>query len=49
MDGDARRLSRSLSSSLRSAFDKAVLGGEKLGTVFRDLALSVSARWSTRR
>jgi phage-related minor tail protein len=42
MDADAMRLSRSLSSSLRSAFDKAVLGGEKLGGVFRELALSVS-------
>ncbi len=42
MDADAMRLSRSLSSSLRSAFDKAVLGGEKLSGVFRELALSVS-------
>jgi lambda family phage tail tape measure protein len=42
MDGEARRLSRSLSSSLRSAFDKAVFGGEKLTTVFRGLALSVT-------
>ena len=42
MDGEAQRLSRSLSSSLRSAFDKAVFGGEKLTTVFRDLALSVT-------
>ena len=42
MDGEAQRLSRSLSSSLRSAFDKAVFGGQKLTTVFRDLALSVA-------
>lgn len=44
MDGEARRLSRSLSSSLRSAFDKAVFGGEKLSTVFRQLALSVTGK-----
>jgi phage-related minor tail protein len=44
MDGEARRLSRSLSSSLRSAFDKAVFGGEKLTDVFRDLASSVAGR-----
>lgn len=44
MDGEARRLSRSLSSSLRSAFDKAVFGGEKLTDVFRDLALSVTGK-----
>ena len=42
MDGEAQRLSRSLSSSLRSAFDKAVFGGEKLTSVFRELALSVT-------
>lgn len=44
MDGEARRLSRSLSSSLRSAFDKAVFGGEKLSDVFRDLASSVAGK-----
>lgn len=44
MDGEARRLSRSLSSSLRSAFDKAVFGGEKLTDVFRDLASSVAGK-----
>jgi lambda family phage tail tape measure protein len=44
MDGEAQRLSRSLSSSLRSALDKAVFGGEKLTSVFRDLALSVSGK-----
>jgi phage-related minor tail protein len=44
MDGEARRLSRSLSASLRSAFDKAVFGGEKLTDIFRDLAGSVSGK-----
>jgi len=44
MDGDAKKLSRSLSSSLRSAFDKAVFGGERLGDVFRDLASTVAGR-----
>lgn len=44
MDGSALKLSRSLSSSLRSAFDKAVFGGEKLTDVFRDLASSVAGR-----
>jgi phage-related minor tail protein len=42
MDGEAQKLSRSLSSSLRGAFDKAVFGGEKLSTVFRDLLGSVA-------
>ena len=41
MDDEAKRLSRSLSSSLRSAFDKAVFGGEKLGDVLRGLASDV--------
>lgn len=44
LDGQAQKLSRSLSSSLKSAFDKAVFGGEKLSTVFRDLAGSVAGR-----
>lgn len=44
LDGEAGKLSRSLSSSLRSAFDKAVFGGEKLSTVFRDLASTVAGR-----
>lgn len=44
MDGQAMKLSRSLSSSLRSAFDKAVFGGAKLGDVFRDLASSIGGR-----
>lgn len=44
MDGEARRLSRSLSYSLRSAFDKAVFGGEQLTNVFRDLASSVAGK-----
>lgn len=42
MDGEAQKLSRSLSSSLRGAFDKAVFGGEKLSVVFRDLLGSVA-------
>lgn len=44
LDGQSQKLSRSLSSSLRSAFDKAVFGGEKLSTVFRDLASSVAGK-----
>lgn len=44
MDGQSKRLSRSLSSSLRSAFDKAVFGGAKLSDVFRDLAASVAGK-----
>jgi lambda family phage tail tape measure protein len=44
LDGQTQKLSRSLSSSLRSAFDKAVFGGAKLSTVFRDLASSVAGR-----
>ena len=44
MDAQSRKLSRSLSSSLRNAFDKAVFGGEKLGDVFRDLAGAVAGR-----
>ncbi len=42
MDGEARRLSSSLGSSLRSAFDKAVFGGAKLGDVLRDLGRDVA-------
>lgn len=44
MDGEAKRLSRSLGSSLRSAIDKAVFGGAKLSEVFRDLASDVLSR-----
>ena len=44
LDGESQKLSRSLSSSLRSAFDKAVFGGEKLSSVFRDLAGSVAGK-----
>ncbi len=44
MDGQSKRLSRSLSSSLKSAFDKAVFGGAKLTDVFRDLASSVAGK-----
>ncbi|MEM7667635.1 MAG: phage tail tape measure protein [Pseudomonadota bacterium] len=44
MDGETQKLSRSLSSSLRSAFDKAVFGGGKLSDVFRGLARDVAGR-----
>lgn len=44
MDGETQKLSRSLGSSLRSAFDKAVFGGGKLSDVFRDLARSVAGK-----
>ncbi|MGD1925834.1 MAG: phage tail tape measure protein [Paracoccaceae bacterium] len=44
LDGQAGKLSRSLSSSLKSAFDKAIFGGEKLSTVFRGLASSVAGK-----
>lgn len=44
MDVEARRLSRSLGTSLRSAFERAVFGGAKLGDVFRDLARDVAGR-----
>lgn len=41
MDAEARRLSRSLGSSLRTAFDRAIFGGKGLGDVLRDLARDV--------
>jgi len=44
MDREAARLSRSLGSSLRSAFDRAVFGGDRLGGVLRDLASDVAGR-----
>jgi len=44
MDDQAKRLSRSLGTSLRSAIDKAVFGGAKLSDVFRDLASDVLSR-----
>lgn len=44
MDGEARRLSRSIGSSLRSAFDKAVFGGGKLTDVLRGLARDVAGK-----
>lgn len=44
LDGQAGKLSNSLSSSLRSAFDRAVFGGEKLSDVFRDLTSSVAGK-----
>lgn len=43
-EGQSQRLSRSMSSSLRSAFDKAVFSGEQLGDVFRDLASSIAGQ-----
>lgn len=42
MDGEARRLSHSLGSSLRSAFDKAVFGGAKFSDVLKGLARDVA-------
>jgi len=44
MDGQAQRLSRSLGSSLRTAFDRAVFGGAKLGDVLRGLASDVAGQ-----
>lgn len=44
LDTQSQKLSRSLSSSLKGAFDKAVFGGEKLSTVFRDLASTVAGK-----
>ena len=44
LDGQSAKLSRSLSTSMRTAFDRAVFGGEKLSTVFRDLAGSVASK-----
>lgn len=44
MDGQAQRLSRSLGSSLRTAFDRAVFGGGKLSDVFRGLARDIASR-----
>jgi lambda family phage tail tape measure protein len=41
MDAEAKSLSRSLGSSLRSAFDKAIFGGTRLSEVFRGLASDV--------
>jgi phage-related minor tail protein len=39
MDGQAQRLSRSVGSNLRTAFDRAVFGGGKLSDVMRGLAI----------
>ncbi|MEM6487341.1 MAG: phage tail tape measure protein [Pseudomonadota bacterium] len=44
MDAGAQRLARSLGGSLRSAIDKAIFGGAKLGDVLRDLASDVASR-----
>ncbi|GMG81237.1 phage tail tape measure protein [Paralimibaculum aggregatum] len=38
MDAQSARLARSLGTSLRSALDKAIFGGAKLGDVFKGLA-----------
>lgn len=44
MDAEAQRLSRSLGSSLRSAFDKAVFGGAKFSDVLKGLASDIAGR-----
>lgn len=44
MDVQAGRLSRSLGSSLRTAFDRAIFGGRGLGSVLRSLAQDVASR-----
>ena len=44
LDTSASKLSRSLSTSLKGAFDKAVFGGEKLTDVFRGLASDVAGK-----
>ncbi len=44
MDGQTQRLSRSLGTSLRSAFDRAVFGGGKLSDVMRGLARDIASR-----
>ena len=44
MDVETRRLSRSLGSSLRTAFDRAVFGGDKLGDVMRGLVQDIAGR-----
>ncbi|MEM1344690.1 MAG: phage tail tape measure protein [Pseudomonadota bacterium] len=44
MDLQAARLARSIGSSLRGAFDRAVFGGAKLGDVFRGLVFDVGSR-----
>lgn len=44
MDGETRRLSQSLGSSLRRAFDRAIFGGAKLGDVLRGLVSDIGAR-----
>ena len=44
MDGQTQRLSRSLGSNLRTAFDRAVFGGGKLSDVMRGLAQDIAGR-----
>ncbi len=41
MDAEAKTLARSLGGSLRSALDKAIFGGAKLGDVLKGLAADV--------
>lgn len=44
MDAEARRLSQSMGSSLRTAFDRAIFGGKGLGDVLRGLARDAASR-----
>lgn len=44
MDGETRRLSHSMGTSLRSAFDRAVFGRAKLGDVMRGLVSDIAGR-----
>lgn len=44
MDAESRRLSHSLGSSLRTAFDRAVFGGARLGDVMRGLVSDIAGR-----
>jgi len=44
MDGQTQRLSRSLGTGLRTAFDRAVFGGGKLSDVVKGLARDVASR-----
>ena len=44
MDAEAGRLSRSLGSSLRGAFDRAVFGGDRLGSVLSRLGSDIAAK-----
>ncbi len=44
VDAETRRLSRSLGSSFRTALDRAVFGGAKLGDVMRGLVSDIAGR-----